>query len=333
MKIAYLGLGAWGFTLARLLSEKGHDVTAWTKEQDVLSQIQTTGEHPYLKGRKAPSNLSVTNDLAEALKDADLIVESVTGAGCRPVFENIKALGIPSKTPIVVTSKGIEQHTGLILPDVITSILGKERDGHVCVLSGPSFADEVSMNLPTSVVCGSTSLETAAVVADAFSTPFFRVYPNKDIRGVAFGGALKNIIAIACGVSDGMQLGTGARAALMTRGLHEMVKLARLQGCNTETLYGLSGMGDLFLTCSSSTSRNYRFGELLAKGLELDDAKKNIKMVVEGAYTAISAVELCHKHNITMPISEMVLQIIQGKVTPKEAVTLLMSRSIKEEVL
>lgn len=332
MKIAYLGAGVWGFTLARLLAEKGHDVTSWTKEEDVLLHLNTTREHPYLAGRMAHPSMKFTGDLAEALQGAELIVEAVTSAGCRPVFQSVKECGI-SALPIVVTSKGIEQHTGLILPDVISSVLGKEYEPYICVLSGPSFAEEVSASLPTSIVCGSTSLDTASLVADAFTTPFFRVYPNKDIRGVAFGGALKNIIAIACGISDGMRLGTGARAALMTRGLHEMVKLARLQGCNQETLYGLSGMGDLFLTCSSSTSRNYRFGELLAKGLEIDDAKKNIKMVVEGAYTAISCVELCEKLHISMPISEMVLAIIQGKVTPKEAVSLLMQRSIKEEVL
>ncbi len=333
MKIAYLGAGAWGFCLARLLAQKGHQVCSWTKEEDVLAQLIQTKEHPFLKGRIAHEAMRFTKNLEEALEGAELIVESVTSAGVRPVSELVKALGIPENIPFVVTSKGIEQKSGLTLPDVVCQVLGEARRSKVAMLSGPSFAEEVSLGLPASVVCGSTSLETAMLVADAFKTDFFRVYPNKDIQGVCYGGALKNVIAIACGISDGMQLGTGAKAALMTRGLHEMVRLARLKGCNPETLYGLSGMGDLFLTCSSSTSRNWRFGELLAKGSSIDDAKKNIHMVVEGAYTASSCVRLASQLAISMPISEMVLAIIEGTVQPREAVRHLMQRAIKEEIL
>lgn len=333
MKIAYLGAGAWGFCLARLLGQKGHSVTSWTKEEDILEQLNKTREHPFLPGRKAVESMRFTKNLKEALDGAELIVESVTSAGVRPVCQLLKEIGIPATTPIVVTSKGIEQKSGLVLPDVVCEVLGEAHRSHVAVVSGPSFAEEVSHSLPASVVCGCPNLDTATLVAEAFRTDFFRVYPNKDIRGVCFGGSLKNVIAIACGISDGMQLGTGARAALMTRGLHEMVRLARLEGCNQETLYGLSGMGDLFLTCSSSNSRNYRFGKLLAEGIEIHDAKKNIQMVVEGAYTASSCVALAAKLKISMPISEMVLSIIEGKVTPYEAVSLLMQRRVKEEVL
>ena len=333
MKIAYLGAGIWGYCLACLLAEKGHNVISWTIEDDVLEHIQKTKTHPNLKHRKAPDSLIFTKDIHEALKGAELIVEAVTSKGIRPVFEQLKSIGLSKNIPIVVTSKGIEQNSGLILSDVICEILGSEYEPNICVLSGPSFADEVSQKLPTSVVAGSHSLDTASAVADAFTTHFFRVYPNQDIRGVAIGGALKNIIAIACGIADGLKLGTGAKAALMTRGLHEMVKLARCLGANPETLYGLSGMGDLFLTCSSSTSRNYRFGTMLAEGVGIDDAKKNIHMVVEGAYTAISCVQLAKKHGISMPISEMVLHIIQAKITPQEAVSLLMQRTIKKESL
>jgi glycerol-3-phosphate dehydrogenase (NAD(P)+) len=333
MKIAYLGAGTWGFCLARLLAEKGHKVTSWTIDSALLQTLNSTREHPHLPGRKADPSMLFTGNLLETLDGAEMIVEAVTSAGIRPVFEQVKKSGLTKPIPICITSKGIEQNTGLILPDVITEVLGSTYQSFVSVLSGPSFAEEVSQNLPTSIVCGSTSADTAKLVSETFSTPFLRVYPNRDIRGVAFGGSLKNIIAIACGISDGLKLGTGARAALMTRGLHEMVKLAKREGCNPETLYGLSGMGDLFLTASSSTSRNYRFGMLLAEGKNIQDAKKSIQMVVEGAYTALSAVQLAKTTDTAMPIAEMVLAIIEGKINPKDAALLLMQRSIKEESL
>lgn len=333
MKIAYLGAGAWGFCLARLLADNGHQVTSWSIEKPLVETLNTTRVHPHLKGRPIAPTVRFTTALAEALEGAELIVESVTSAGIRPVFERIRSLGISSTTPICLTSKGIEQNSGLILPDVVIEVLGDTYRTHTCMLSGPSFAEEVSRNLPTSVVLGAYDSKLALQVATAFTSSFFRVYPNSDVQGVAFGGALKNIIAIACGISDGLNLGNGARAALMTRGLHEMVKLARHFGCKQETLYGLSGMGDLFLTCSSSTSRNYSFGKLLSQGSSSSDAKSKIEMVVEGAYTCVSAVQLSKRIGIPMPISETVLQILEGKIEPQEAVGLLMQRMIKEEIL
>ncbi|MBS0654577.1 MAG: NAD(P)H-dependent glycerol-3-phosphate dehydrogenase, partial [Verrucomicrobia bacterium] len=247
MKIAYLGTGAWGFCLARLLAAKGYTVSAWSNVPSQIEELTKARVHPYLPGRPISDTATFTTDLALALKDAHIIVESVTSAGIRPVFEQVGAVGIPTTTPIVMTSKGIEQKSGLILSEVVTSVLGEPYQNSIASLSGPSFAEEVSNGLPTSVVCASYSEEIATLAADLFTTPFLRVYPNSDIRGVSFGGALKNIIAIACGISDGLELGTGAKATLMTRGLHEIAKLARLQRCRPETLYGLSGMGDLFL--------------------------------------------------------------------------------------
>ncbi len=333
MKITYLGAGAWGFCLARLLAEKGHDVTSWSIEEKLVDTLNKTHVHPHLKGRPIKESVLFTTDLKQALTGAQMIVESVTSAGLRPVCQQLKAIGIASNIPFCLTSKGIEQNSGLILPEVVLDVLGEGFRNSICSFSGPSFAEEVSQSLPTSVVAGSYNLALAEIVADAFTTPFLRVYPNQDIQGVAFGGSLKNIIAIACGISDGLNLGTGARAALMTRGLHEMVKLAKHYGAKQETLYGLSGMGDLFLTCSSSTSRNYSFGKLLSQGSSAVDAKKSIEMVVEGAYTCVSAVQLSKKAQLAMPISEAVLQILEGKIHPKEAVELLMKRDIKEEPL
>jgi len=333
MKIAYLGAGAWGFCLARLLAENGHTVTSWSIEKPLVEILNSTRVHPHLKDRPIKDNVRFTLSLEEALEGAEMVVESVTSAGIRPVFEEVKKISLNKNIPICLTSKGIEQNSGLILPDVVAQVLGDEYRSHICVLSGPSFAEEVSRNLPTSVVLGSYDTTLALQVALAFTSSFFRVYPNSDVLGVAFGGALKNIIAIACGISDGLDLGNGARAALMTRGLHEMVKLARHFGCKQETLYGLSGMGDLFLTCSSSTSRNYSFGKLLSQGRSTHDAKKQIEMVVEGAYTCISAVQLSKRVQTPMPISETVLLILEGKIEPLEAVGLLMQRMIKEETL
>lgn len=333
MKIAYLGAGAWGFCLTRLLAAKNHDIISWARSQSLVDHLNTTKEHPNLPGRTLTGNVIFTTDLAKALFDADLIVESVTAQGIRSVFEQIQTLGIKKKTPIVLTSKGIEQKSGLILPDVLTSIFGNDILPNIALLSGPGFAEEVSQDKPTSLVCGAISQEIAKIVVDAFTSQFFRVYPNTDLRGVALGGSLKNIIAIACGISDGLQLGTGAKAALMTRGLHEIVKLARSQNCRQETLYGLSGMGDLFLTCSSSISRNYRFGAHLAQGLTPDAAKQKIGMVVEGAFSCGAAIKLSTAQNIPMPITEALFHILEGKIQPSEAVALLMQRSIKEESL
>ncbi len=333
MKIAYLGAGAWGFCLARLLSEKGHDVISWSIEEQLVATLNETHIHPHLKGRAINKSVLFTTDLSQAIDGAEMIVESVTSAGLRPVCTKLKTLGISPNIPFCLTSKGIEQNSGLILPEVVLDVLGDDFRKSVCSFSGPSFAEEVSQNLPTSVVAGAYEADVAQTVADAFTTNFLRVYPNRDIRGVAMGGALKNVIAIACGISDGLNLGNGARAALMTRGLHEIVKLAKHYGAKGETLYGLSGMGDLFLTCSSSTSRNYSFGRLLSEGRSVNDAKKSIEMVVEGAYTAVSCLQLSKKADIPMPICEAVLHIIEGKIHPKEAVQLLMQRHIKEEAL
>lgn len=333
MKITYLGAGAWGFCLARLLAEKGHDVTSWSIEHALVDTLNKTHVHPNLKGRPIKESVRFTTNLAEALDGAELIVESVTSAGLRPVCKQLLALGLSPTIPFCLTSKGIEQNSGLILPEVIVDVMGEQYQNSICSFSGPSFAEEVSQNLPTSVVAGAYDPKIAEIVADAFTTSFLRVYPNRDIRGVAFGGSLKNVIAIACGISDGLNLGNGARAALMTRGLHEIVKLAKHYGAKQETLYGLSGMGDLFLTCSSTTSRNYSFGKLLSQGSSASDAKNSIEMVVEGAYTCVSAVQLGKKSGISMPICETVLQILEGKIHPLEAVQLLMQRNIKEEPL
>lgn len=332
-KIAVLGMGAWGFCLASLLANKESiDLICWTTRPEMAHYLTKTREHPLFPGHSIKDSVLFTTDLSQAIHQADLIVESVTSAGLRPVLEHIRSLEEP-QCPVVITSKGIEQDTGLILPEVALEVLGKHHKKSVGCLSGPSFAQEVINALPTSVVASGYSQEVIKTISEVFSTPYFRVYPNTDLMGVAFGGALKNIIAIACGISDGLKLGASSKAALMTRGLHEINKLAVKHGCRTETIYGLAGMGDLCLTCSSPLSRNYRFGSLLAEGIEPKEAQKKIGMVVEGSYTVVSALQLSKHYRIEIPITQIIHSIIYDSLPPKDAVQLLMQRAIKEEHL
>lgn len=331
-KIGYLGIGAWGYSLAYLLAQKGYQVTAWSIHSEVIDYIHKHNEHPKMKGHPPPPTLQFTTDLREALEDKDLVVEGVTSAGIRQVFQLIRHTLIPG-CPIVLTSKGIEQNTGLLLSDVATEILGEEYRSRIGCLSGPSLADEVMKGLPASVVCSAYDPQVMKLIHEIFSTPTFRVYPNPDINGVELGGALKNVIAIACGASDGLGFGDNAKAALMTRGLHEIRKLAVMMGCKSETLNGLAGMGDLCVTCLSNLSRNYRFGRLIAEGFAPEAAKKQIGMVVEGSYTCLSAMQLAAKADIELPITEAVYKVIYEGLDPKDAVKMLMQRITKEEYL
>lgn len=331
-KIAILGLGSWGFCLASLLASKGYQTVSWSLRETLVKELRANKVHPLFPNHRPTGEMSFTTDLTEALDGIDLLVESVTSAGVRPVFQQIKAIGIPHG-PMVVTSKGIEQNSGLILPNVIIEILGEVVRSQVGLLTGPSFADEVIRGLPTSVVGTAFSKETMLLICDTFTTQNFRVYPNTDIYGAAYGSALKNVIAIACGISDGLQLGASSRAALMTRGLHEVRKLLTALGCNPHTLNGLSGLGDFVLTCNSPISRNFRYGMLLAQDMPPQEAEKKIAMVVEGVYTCISALQLSKKHHVPMPISEAIELIVAGKIKPLDAVQALMQRTIKEESL
>ena len=333
MKVSVLGLGMWGFCLARHLALNGHFVTGWTKEAPIFDTLQKGLDHPNLMRSARGLPIQLTMSLEEAVDEAELIVESVTTGGLRQVLQSLHDMKGRLGCPLVLTSKGIEQKTYRIPPDIATDIFGPSCMESVAMLSGPSFAAEVAKQLPTAVVCGGTNPKSCELVIQTFSSKTFRVYPNPDIRGVAFGGALKNIIAISCGVADGMGLGTGAMAALVTRGLHEMVKLAMAEECQPQTFYGLSGLGDLYLTCSSPQSRNFSFGRLMSSGLSRTEAEKRIGMVVEGAYTCAAAKELGARHKVPMPITEAVFDMLAGTLSATEAVTRLMQRDVKEERL
>lgn len=332
MRIAYLGAGTWGFCLASLLASKGNTVVLWSSNPETSKMLAKTREHPKLVKYKADPRVHFTSDLSEAITGAEFLIESVTSKGIRPVFEQVLALG-GVDCPIVITSKGIEQNSGLLLPEVVMHVLGEKSRLQVGCLSGPSHAEEVIHQLPTAVVCSAYSAELMPQIMELFNTSFFRVYPNSDMHGVAFGGAMKNIIAIACGLSDGLGFGDNTKAALMTRGLHEIRKLSVTKGCRQETLNGLSGLGDLCVTCLSKLSRNYMFGRLLAEGLGSAGAQEQIGMVVEGVYSCVSALQLAAKAHIEVPITQAIYSILYESLNPRDAVKALLQRSIKEEHL
>ena len=330
--IGYLGAGTWGFALASLLAGKGYKVKVWTRDPEFAKLLNQTRAHPKLANYQIQGDVTFTSDLTEATQGVDVIIESVTSAGVRPVFEKL-ALMEPIEVPIVLTSKGIEQGTGLLLPEVVSEVLGEKESPLVGCLSGPSHAEEVIQNLPTSIVCSAYDPAVNKLIHELFTTPAFRIYPNGDLNGVCFGGAMKNIIAISCGISDGLGNGDNSKASLMTRGLHEMRKLCAVKNCKAETLNGLSGMGDLCVTCMSRHSRNYKFGRLVAEGLSPEGARQKIGMAVEGIYTCVSARELGRKHKIPIPITEVTYAIIYEGLDPREAVKNLLQRAIKEEHL
>lgn len=331
-KIGYLGVGAWGFCLGRLLAKKGYQVTSWSESKELVARLNAFEEHPSLPGSVPHENMHFTTDLNEALSQADFVVESVTSKGIRPVFKKIQETHLLN-CPVLLTSKGIEQNSALTLPEVALEVLGEDFRDKIALISGPSFATEVIQGLPTSVVGTAWDKNMAEQAGQLFNTDTFRVYPNLDIIGVSYGGALKNIIAIACGISDGLELGFSSKAALITRGLHEITKLTLARGGKRETVSGLSGLGDVVLTAGSLISRNFKFGHLIAQGMKPEEAKKHIGMVVEGAYTSVSALQLSRDLQVDMPITEIVWRIIYEGMNPKDAVRALMVRSIKEEHL
>ena len=332
MRITFLGAGTWGFCLAHLLSSKGHEIVVWTRDSQVAEELQKTRAHPKLPQTKAPDNVTFTTSLAEALEGTELIAEAVTTKGIRPVFTSIKEIGVP-KVPIVLASKGIERGTGLLLPEILLDVLGEDYRPYIACLSGPGHAEEVVRRLPSSVSSSAYEAKVMELVAETFTTPWFRVYPNPDINGVSFGGAMKNIMAIACGISDGLGLGDGAKAALMTRGLHEIRKLSVVKGCHPETLNGLSGLGDLAVTCISTHSRNNRFGRYIAEGLDAEAAAEKVGMVVEGVNTCQAAVEMSRQAGIATPIADGVYEIVFNGRQPLDMVQALMTRTIKKEHL
>jgi glycerol-3-phosphate dehydrogenase (NAD(P)+) len=329
MDITVLGAGSWGTTLANLLALKGHNVTIWAREAEVVAGINSSGlNEVFLPGVRLCPDLKAVAGLKEAVAEAEMVLSVVPSHGVRAVFETIKE-SMPKGAMLVSASKGIEQGSLLTPSAIIKDVLSKDRS--VTVLSGPSFAKEVSKGLPAAVSAANAETNSARLVQEVFSTPAFRVYTSADVLGVELGGALKNVIAIASGISDGLELGFNARAALITRGLAEISRLGEALGARARTFAGLSGLGDLVLTCTGPLSRNYSVGLELGRGKSIDEIVSSMEMVAEGVKTSKAVITLARQKGVDMPIAEAVCAVIGGEVKPKEAVLGLMKRGLKEE--
>ena len=331
-KVSFLGAGSWGTALAIMLANNGHEVTLWSAVESEVEMLQTHREHKdRLPGVKLPESVVVTSNLESACKGFDLIVFSVASPYVRSTAKKASEF-IPKGQRIVNVAKGIENDTLMTLRDIIC----EEMPGmDVSVLSGPSHAEEVSIGMPTTVVVGSTSKETAKYVQKIFMNDRFRVYTSPDILGIELGGALKNVIALAAGVSDGLGCGDNTKAALMTRGIAEITRLGVAMGGKPETFSGLSGIGDLIVTCTSMHSRNRRAGILIGQGKTMQEAMDEVQMVVEGVYSAKAALALSKKYNVSMPLVQETNQVLFGGKTAAEALKDLMlrDRTIESENL
>jgi len=331
MNIAVLSAGTWGISLASLLEGNGHAVRVWEFAQAVVDDIVATGRHPKLKDFQVPTSLQLTTDMEEALKDAETIVCVVPAAHMRATCERVRAEGYAGQM-FVVCTKGIEQGTLQLMHQVALEGLGPQAEGRVVTLSGPSHAEEVSLGLPTAVAVAGDSPEMAERTQALFMTPRFRVYTQSDLLGVELGAALKNVIAIACGISDGLGFGDNAKAGLITRGLSEILRLGVAMGARPESFSGLAGLGDLVVTCMSRHSRNWQFGNHIGKGSPPEEALAAVGMVVEGYYTVQAAVELAQREGVEMPITAMVAAVLFKGIPPIEAVSGLMMREARHEV-
>ena len=325
--IAVIGAGSWGTTLARLLAEKEYDVSLWVFEKDLCEEMKTTRvNRVYLPGFDLPDNVSFTSDIEKCVYNARYILNVVPSQFMRSVVKS--ALQHAAGDSIIINAaKGIEKKTLL----TGSSIIRDFSDHRVAVLSGPSFADEVARKLPTAVTIACEDAPTALLLQEIFNTQYFRVYTHDDILGVELGGALKNVLAIASGICDGLQLGHNARAALLTRGLTEIKRLGVAMGAREYTFSGLSGLGDLILTCTARLSRNYTLGTKLASGKKLNDILSESRSVVEGVATAESAYELSKKYDVQMPFVEQVYKLLYEGKDPGAAVRELMNRALKTE--
>jgi glycerol-3-phosphate dehydrogenase (NAD(P)+) len=325
--IAVIGAGSWGTTLANLLSQKGSDVSLWVYEKDLAEEIERTRVNKlYLPDIRLFETIRVSHQIDEVVNRARYILNVVPAQYTRAVFKEISPY-LSNESIIISASKGVERKTLMTISSVLKELTGHE----VAALSGPSFAKEVIKNLPTAVTLATENRNTGFLLQEVFNTSTFRVYTHDDILGVEIGGALKNVIAIASGISDSLSLGNNARASLITRGLAEITRLGVAMGAVEKTFAGLSGLGDLVLTCTSVLSRNYTLGIKLGQGMKLKDILEQTVSVVEGVETAESAFELSRKYNIEMPIVEQVSKIIYEGKDPVLAVSDLMSRSLKSE--
>lgn len=331
-RICVIGAGSWGTTIAIMLAEKGYDINLWVYEEELFKLILDKRENVwYLPEIRIPTSIKIFNDLGDAVRERDVIINALPSHAVRRIFSEISSR-VKTDILTISLSKGFDPETNQTASRVIASLLPAPANRKVCAVSGPSFAREVAKRLPTAVVCACTDLEWARTAQEILSTPFFRVYINRDIVGVEIGGALKNIIAIAAGICDGLELGYNAKAALIARGLAEMMRFASFMGAEPMTLCGLSGVGDLVLTCTGHLSRNYSAGIELGKGRSMEDILSSKRYVIEGIGTTRIVKEISDKMGISMPITSEVYEILFRKKTPRAALATLLSRQLKEEI-
>lgn len=331
MNIGVIGAGSWGTTLANLLAKKGFPVTLWVYETDLAERMAKTRINDlYLNGVTLSPNLVFTNELSEAVVDHQLLLLVSPSQVMRQVLKQLQP-HLDKTCLLVSAAKGIENNSLQLMSEVLEEVLGAEVKNRCAFLSGPSFAKEVAEEQPTAVTLAADDLGVAHRVQEIFSTDYFRVYTNQDVVGVEIGGALKNVIALAAGVSDGLGFNHNARAALITRGLVEIGRLGMAKGAIESTFAGLAGMGDLVLTCTGDLSRNRSVGMELGRGRKLDEILNQMHMVAEGVKTTLSAYQLANKLGVKMPITEQMYQILYEDKDPKLAVADLMRRALTSE--
>ena len=322
-KVSFLGAGSWGTALAIMLAKHGHEVTLWSKVEAEVKMLVENREHKHrLPGVKLPDSIVVTQDLKQACTDQELIVFSVASPFVRSVAKEATEL-IRDGQKIVNVAKGIEETSLDTLRDIIVEEIPQ---ANVSVLSGPSHAEEVAVGMPTTVVVGSTNKETAIFIQEIFMNDAFRVYISPDIIGIELGGSVKNVIALAAGVCDGLGFGDNTKAALITRGIAEITRLGVAMGAKMETLGGLSGIGDLIVTCTSNHSRNHNAGYLIGQGYSVEDALKEVNQVVEGVYSAKAVSHLAKKYQVSMPIVEQICQVLFEGADVNDAIKKLLTR-------
>ena len=328
--VGIIGAGSWGIALANLLANNGLQVTVWSIIEDEIKMLKENNEHlDKLPGVKLNPTIEYTTNLEEACKGKDFLVLAVPSPFTRSTSHNMKDY-VADGQIIVNVAKGIEEKTLMTLSQIIEEEIPQ---ANVCVLSGPSHAEEVGRGLPTTVVVGSKNQETAEALQDAFMNEFFRVYTSNDILGIELGAALKNVVALAAGIADGLGCGDNAKAALITRGIAEIGRLGIAMGGKFETFCGLTGIGDLIVTCASMHSRNRRAGILIGQGKTYDEAMAEVKMVVEGVYSAKAAMGLSKKYGIDLPIIEQVNLILFENKSASGVMKDLMARDKKDEYI
>ncbi len=326
--IGVIGAGSWGTALALLLHNNGHEVTLWSILEDEVELLSTKRENPdKLPGVKLPEDMAVTSDLKQAMSGRDMLVLAVPSPFVRSTAHSMREVAAEGQI-IVNVSKGIEEATLLTMSQVIEQEMPQ---ADVAVMSGPSHAEEVGKGLPTTIVVGADNRKTAEYIQGLFMSEVFRVYTSPDVTGIELGAALKNVVALAAGIADGLGYGDNTKAALITRGIAEIARLGIAMGGKMETFGGLSGIGDLIVTCASMHSRNRRAGILIGKGYGYEEAMKEVKMVVEGVYSARAALGLAEKYHVTLPIIEQVNEVLFHGKRADEAVKDLMLRDKKLE--